>query len=124
MNMSKFEEAVKVIKFNLPIEKFIGGYTDLIQMKISWRGTCTFCNEEKALSVSQEKQVFYCFNCHIGGDILTFVAKEHRMSLKMALIFLTAQMSLCDSDKPNCKFYEDCGCCITCTNCNCEKPKE
>ncbi|MBW2969396.1 hypothetical protein KY314_04785 [Candidatus Woesearchaeota archaeon] len=40
------------------------------------KGTCPFCKKEgDTFTVSRKKEVFYCFGCHEGGDVITFQAK-------------------------------------------------
>ena len=55
----------------------IGGY---------WKGPCPFHSETDAsFTVSPEKQIFYCFGCHAGGDVIAFIAKaEHCTQLEGA----------------------------------------
>lgn len=47
-------------------------------------------HEDKApsMTVNPDKQVFYCFGCGEGGDVITFVKKLHGLSFKQALAYL------------------------------------
>lgn len=38
-----------------------------------------------SLKVDPDKQIFFCFSCHCGGDVITFVQKLHGLSFKDAL---------------------------------------
>lgn len=50
---------------------------------------CPF-HEEKTASfkVSTDKQIFHCFGCGHGGDVITFVMLHHQLSFKDALSHL------------------------------------
>ncbi len=41
-----------------------------------WKGRCPFHDEKTAsFTVSPHREIFYCFGCHMGGDLITFVTK-------------------------------------------------
>ena len=52
-------------------------------------GLCPF-HEEKtpSFTVNEEKQVFYCHGCHVGGDVIRFVELIERTDFKGALKLL------------------------------------
>lgn len=54
------------------------------------RGACPACKKggERALVVTPEKGVFYCFADQKGGDVISLVAHIHQCSLKEAGSFL------------------------------------
>ncbi len=33
-----------------------------------------------SFSVSPHKEIFYCFGCHVGGDVISFIAKAEHCS--------------------------------------------
>lgn len=40
--------------------------------------SCPFCHpkdKKHYLRVSKKKNIFFCFNCHVGGDRLTYIQK-------------------------------------------------
>jgi len=50
---------------------------------------CPFHAETRpSFNVSVEKQVFYCFGCKVGGDVITFVMTFKRFSYSQALRYL------------------------------------
>src|ERR1700751_3002870 len=41
-----------------------------------WKGSCPFHHEKTAsFTVSPHKEIFYCFGCHAGGDVITFIQR-------------------------------------------------
>ena len=52
-------------------------------------GCCPFHSEKTAsFSVSQTKQIFHCFGCGAGGDVIEFVMKYNGLDFPGALQFL------------------------------------
>ena len=50
---------------------------------------CPFHNEKTpSFSVSPTKQMYYCFGCHTGGNVITFLQKYDNMSYPEALEYL------------------------------------
>ncbi len=52
-------------------------------------GLCPFHQEKTAsFSVSPSKQIYYCFGCHKGGDVVSFVMEIEKLSYLQALHLL------------------------------------
>jgi DNA primase len=49
-----------------------------------------------SMTVNTDKQVFYCFGCGEGGDVITFVKKLHGLSFREAILYLGIEQG----DKP------------------------
>ena len=49
-------------------------------------GLCPFHGEKTAsFSVSPDKQLFYCFGCHVGGNVITFVKEIEHLTFAEAI---------------------------------------
>src|SRR5580698_4331271 len=74
------------IKGQLTILDVISEYAKLKKAGIYWKGQCPFHNEKTAsFTVSPHKEIFYCFGCHTGGDLITFISKvEHCTPMEAA----------------------------------------
>jgi len=67
------------VKSRLSIIDVIGEYTKLKQAGTYWKAHCPFHHEKTAsFTVSPHKEIFYCFGCHAGGDLISFVAQAER----------------------------------------------
>ena len=52
--------------------KKVGGYL---------KGQCPFHNERTgSFTISPHKEIFYCFGCHAGGDVISFIGQIERLS--------------------------------------------
>jgi len=69
------------VKARLQIIDVVQEYTNLKKAGLYWKGTCPFHHEKTAsFTVSPHKGIFYCFGCHSGGDVITFIAKIENCS--------------------------------------------
>lgn len=69
----------------------IGGYVKLSKKGSTWFGLCPFHNEKTpSFSVTDNgaRQMYYCFGCHKGGSVLTFIMKYENASYVEALKML------------------------------------
>lgn len=68
------------------IEKVVGHYLELIPTGDEYKAICPFHNEKTpSLSVVPSKEMFYCFGCGAGGDVIDFVKKKEGVDFKEAL---------------------------------------
>lgn len=67
------------LKQRVAILDVIGEYVSLKKAGLYFKGHCPFHHEKTAsFTVSPHKEIFYCFGCHEGGDVITFIGKvEH-----------------------------------------------
>lgn len=71
----------------VPIERLIEGPTRVVGGRIMVR--CPF-HTERTPSLSIKKNLFYCFGCQAGGDVITFVIKRDDCSFVEAVKLLLA----------------------------------
>jgi DNA primase len=91
MNMNLFS----YVKTRVAILDVINQYTTIRKTGHYWKGCCPFHSEKTAsFTVSPDKNIFYCFGCHAGGDVITFVAKAENLSPLQAAHHLVEQYSL------------------------------
>ncbi len=74
------------IKTRVAILDVIQEYGTLKKAGGYWKGRCPFHHEKTAsFTVSPHKEIFYCFGCHEGGDVIAFIAKvEHCSPIEAA----------------------------------------
>jgi DNA primase len=70
------QELLLEIKEKNDIVAVISEYTTLKKAGRGWIGLCPFHAEKTpSFNVNRDKQVFYCFGCGVGGDVLSFIMK-------------------------------------------------
>ena len=76
MSAVSFSEACDRIKGGLDIVEVIRRHVILKKSGRNYTGKCPFHNDKSpSMNVSQEKGIFKCFACGVGGDALTFLMK-------------------------------------------------
>ncbi len=69
------------IKSQISILDVVKEYTTLKPAGTYHKGTCPFHHEKTAsFTVSPHKGIFYCFGCHKGGDVISFIASIENCS--------------------------------------------
>ena len=83
------EELVEEVRTRNDIVDVISGYVKLQRKGSSYFGLCPFHNEKSpSFSVSPGKQMYYCFGCGAGGNVLTFIMEYENYSFPEALKLL------------------------------------
>ncbi len=83
------------LKSQLPILNIVSEYTTLKPAGIYFKGVCPFHSEKTpSFTVSPHKDIFYCFGCHISGDVISFIAKIENCSQIEAAKFLIERFNL------------------------------
>lgn len=68
------EHKIEEIRSNSDIVNVISDYMHLTKRGRNWFGLCPFHQEQSpSFSVSEDKQIFHCFGCGAGGNVITFV---------------------------------------------------
>ncbi len=80
------EEVVEEVLHGNNIVDVVGSYVHLQKKGANYFGLCPFHNEKSpSFSVSESKQIFYCFGCGAGGNATTFLMKYENYSFQEAL---------------------------------------
>lgn len=78
-----------------PIDEVIGQYVHLKRQGGKLFGLCPFHTEKTpSFSVSPDKQLYYCFGCHKGGDVIRFVEEAEGLDYPDAVRFLARRVGL------------------------------
>lgn len=80
------DEIIDEIKSKNDIVDIISQYVILKRSGRNFFGLCPFHKEKSpSFSVSPDKQIFKCFGCGVGGNVIHFVSKIENLSFKEAV---------------------------------------
>ncbi|MBR4573468.1 MAG: DNA primase [Lachnospiraceae bacterium] len=83
------DELVEEVRRQNDIVDVVSSYVRLNKKGSNYFGLCPFHNEKTgSFSVTPAKQMFYCFGCHQGGNVITFIEKHENMTFTEAVRFL------------------------------------
>jgi len=83
------DELIEEVRMKSDIVDVISGYVKIQKKGSSHFGLCPFHNEKSpSFSVSQSKQMYYCFGCGAGGNVFTFIMEYENYSFQEAVKFL------------------------------------
>ncbi len=83
------QEIILKILDRANIVDVISGYIPLKQAGRNFKAPCPFHHEKTpSFVVNPDKQIFHCFGCGVGGNVVSFVMKQERMEFPEALRFL------------------------------------
>jgi DNA primase len=79
------DEVIEEIRQRADIIEVISDYVALKKAGTNYKGLCPFHQEKTpSFTVSQEKQLFHCFGCGLGGNIFTFLMKYEQVAFAEA----------------------------------------
>jgi DNA primase len=102
--MSNFipDELINQIREANDIVEVISEYVPLKKRGKNYTALCPFHPEKKpSFSVSQEKQIFYCFGCGKGGNVYTFLMEHEKFSFFEALKLLAKRANISLPKRPS-----------------------
>lgn len=86
------------LRKRLPIVKFISDYITSKNNKIEydkklncWKCICPFCDTAN-FTIDENKNIFYCFGCHSGGDVIVFASRMDVKSQEQTIKDLLLQI--------------------------------
>ena len=83
------EELEGEVRTRNDILAVVGQYVRLTKRGSTYFGLCPFHNEKTpSFSVTPGKQMYYCFGCHAGGNVITFVMEYENYTFPEALKYL------------------------------------
>ncbi|MBI4745699.1 MAG: DNA primase [Deltaproteobacteria bacterium] len=80
------EELIDEIKERVNITDVVSEYVSLKKVGANHNGLCPFHSEKTpSFTVNEGKQIFYCFGCGAGGNVITFLMKASGMAFPDAV---------------------------------------
>jgi len=73
----------------------VGSYVQLTRKGSNLFGLCPFHSEKTgSFSVSPDKQIYYCFGCKAGGNVVQFVEEMEHLTYREAVEYLAKQIHM------------------------------
>ena len=89
------ENFIQEVVDRTDIEELVGRYVELKRGGSNLVGRCPFHSEKTpSFSVSPTKKMFFCFGCHAGGTVITFVQKAENLEFADAVEYLANRAGL------------------------------
>ncbi len=83
------DELIEEVRAKSDIVDIIGSRVSLKKNGSRYVGLCPFHNEKTpSFSVTPQKQMFYCFGCHVGGNVFSFLQKYENCTFPEAMQIL------------------------------------
>ena len=89
------DEIIEEVRSRNDVVDLIGNYIKLTKKGNSYFGLCPFHNEKSpSFSVSRDKQMYYCFGCGAGGNVLTYVMEYENFTFVEAVKYLAERAGI------------------------------
>ncbi|MBI3601400.1 MAG: DNA primase [Candidatus Omnitrophica bacterium] len=89
------EDMIRQIIDRSDIIDVIGRYVTLKKAGNSFKALCPFHHEKTpSFVVNPDKQIFHCFGCGVGGDVVGFIMRQERVEFPQAVRFLADQAGI------------------------------
>ena len=89
------EDILQQFKNKINLSDYLSNFISLEKRGNSFVGKCPFHNEKTpSFSVSDEKGLFYCFGCGVGGNVFTFLKKYKNISFQEALKIISDYLGI------------------------------
>lgn len=83
------DEIIEKVRDASDIVDIISRYVSLKKSGSNYVGLCPFHNEKTpSFTVSHQKQLFHCFGCGEGGDVISFIMKMENLTFPEAIKYL------------------------------------
>ena len=93
MNKSLKEGEVEELKSRTDIYGIVSGYVKLKKAGRNYTGLCPFHKEKTpSFTVDTSKQLYHCFGCGEGGDVINFIEKIENTEFVEAVEFLAKKV--------------------------------
>ncbi|MBR3762243.1 MAG: DNA primase [Lachnospiraceae bacterium] len=89
------DEVIEEVRTKNDIVDVIGSYVKIQKKGSSYFGLCPFHNEKSpSFSVSGYKQIYYCFGCGAGGNVISFIMNYENYTFPEAVKLLAERAGI------------------------------
>ena len=89
------DSIIDEVRNSVNIVSIVNEYVPLRKHGRNHTARCPFHNEKTAsFSVNEERQIFHCFGCGLGGDVFRFLMQKEGLSFPEAVQFLAERQGI------------------------------
>jgi len=89
------DEITREIRDRADIVEVIGRYITLKRAGSNYKGLCPFHGEKTpSFNVNIDRQIFHCFGCGAGGDVIAFLMRQENLTFPEALRSLAGELGI------------------------------
>ena len=89
------EDVIAQVIDRCDIVEIIAAYVPLKKAGRSFKGQCPFHHEKTpSFMVNPDKQIFHCFGCDVGGNVVGFMMKQERLEFPEAIRMLAKKVNV------------------------------
>ena len=89
------QEFISELRMRADIVDVVSSYVKLKRSGRSYLGLCPFHGEKTpSFTVSPDKGLFYCFGCHVGGDVIGFIKRAENLDYIEAVRLLAQRAGM------------------------------
>ncbi|MEE8581693.1 MAG: CHC2 zinc finger domain-containing protein, partial [Myxococcota bacterium] len=79
------DDTIHEIRTRVDIVDLIGRFVELKKAGRNFKALCPFHAEKTAsFNVNSDRQIFHCFGCGVGGDVVGFLMRHENLSFPEA----------------------------------------
>lgn len=102
------DEFLEEIRTRNDLVQIVSHYVPLQQKSRRYWGCCPFHSEKTpSFSVDPDKQFYYCFGCHEGGNVIHFIMNIEKMTFPEAVQYLADKAGLPMPQTGDSKAYQE-----------------
>lgn len=106
------DETIDLIREKARIEEIVKNYVPTLKKKgKDFVGLCPFHKEKTpSFTVSPVKQIFYCFGCHAGGNVFSFISRIEGLTFPESVKYVSRLVGIeihDDKDSGKNEYYEN-----------------
>nr|WP_295762899.1 DNA primase [uncultured Intestinibacter sp.] len=95
INLNDLKDIIEEIKSRCDIVDVISDYMQLKSSGSNYTGLCPFHSEKTgSFMVSKSKQIYKCFGCNAGGDVISFVMRYENVDFMDAVKILARRCGI------------------------------
>ena len=89
------EHTIEQVREANDVVDVISDYVQLKRSGRNWFGRCPFHDEKTpSFSVSSDKQIYHCFGCGAGGNVINFIMEHERLDFLSSVKLLASRANI------------------------------